>query len=179
MKLEDKDIIETIRNDRETGFRLLLRKYKEPVYWYIRRLVVVHEDAQDVAQETFLRIFKAFDSYHEEYSLKAWIYRIATNEALRLLENRKNEQLSLENLNSESLISLQADTYVNYSGLELKFQKAIKTLPEKQQITFTLRYYDELDYEEIARVIDSNSAAAKSNYHIAKNKIVQYMNSTD
>lgn len=178
MELEDKDIVETIRNDLQSGFKLLMQKYKEPVYWYVRRLVTFHEDAQDATQETFLRVFRSFNQYRGNSSFKAWIYKIATNEALRQLSNRKKEEASLEDT-ADTLCHIKADTYINYSSIEMKFQRAIQSLTKKQQITFQLRYYNELDYEEIAKVTDTNSSAAKANYHIAKNKIIQFMNSND
>lgn len=179
IEIEDKDIVEAVRKDAEGGFRLLVQKYKERLYWHIRRLVVAHEDAQDVTQEAFLRIFRSFGQFKGDYSFNAWIYRIATNEAFRLLEKRKKEQLSLDDVESGTPSLMKADSYVNYDSLELKFQRAIQILPEKQRVTFTLRYYDELDYDEIGKITDTNGASAKANYHVAKNKIVQYMNSND
>lgn len=176
MEIEDKDIVETIRSNLEKGFRLLMQKYEEPIYWYIRRLTVSHEDAQDAMQETFLRIFRSFSQFREINSFKAWIYRIATNETLRLLAVRKKKQDDGETTEAGQA---QAETYINYDGIEAKFQKAILSLPEKQQITFQLRYYDELNYEEIANVTGATATSAKANYHVAKNKIIRYMNSID
>lgn len=177
--VDDKAIIRAMSASREEGFRLLMRAYREPVYWHIRRLVVTHADAQDAAQETFVRIFRSFGSRKEGSSLAAWIYRIATNEALRLIDRRRNEWLSLDG-DDESGGGFLADTYVDYSDLEaVKLQKAIRSLPTKQQLVFNLRYYDELDYRDIAEAADCTVAAAKQNYHIAKEKIIQYMNSHD
>ena len=149
MNIKDKDIIQAVRAKSEKGFRLLMLKYKEPVYWHIRRLVVVHDDAQDATQEAFVRIFRSFSSFRDENSFRAWIFRIATNEALRLIENRKQGQVSLDADEYEA-IGLAADSYVDYTDLEaVKLQKAILSLPVKQQATFNLRYYEELSYEEI------------------------------
>ena len=150
MKLEDKDIVKAIRADKEKGFRLLLISYKEPVYWHIRRIVVVHADAEDVAQETFLRIFRNFCQFDESNSLKAWIFRIATNESLRLLGKRKGkETLSLDDLTTD-VIGRQADGY-----------------------------YDEMAYEEIAQVAGSTAASMKMSYSIAKERIIRYINSNE
>ncbi len=177
--IEDKDIIRAVREKSEMGFWLLMRKYKQPVYWHIRRLVVVHEDAQDAAQEAFVRIFRSFDTFKDDSSLRGWIFRIATNEALRLIEGRRREVVSIEDDSNEAN-QLLADHYVDYSDLEaVKLQKAILALPTKQQATFNLRYYDELSYEEIAEAIGSTASAVKANYHVAKEKIVKYMNSND
>ena len=175
MAIEDNDILDGIKKNAEKGFRLLMSKYKEPVYWHIRRLVVNHDDAQDAAQETFVRIFRSLGQYSGEHSLTAWIYRIATNEALRLLSQRqRNSVIALD----DAAAQIMADEYIDYSDVEaVKLQRAIHALPAKQHVAFNLRYYDEMTYEEIAAVTDMTADAAKSNYHLAKEKIVQYMKS--
>ena len=161
--LNDADIVSALKKDAESGFRLLMAKYKEAVYWHIRRLVVSHDDAQDAVQETFVRIFRSFRQFKGDCPFCVWIYRIATNEALRILERRKDERLSLDDPEARTS-SLMADEYVDYSDLEA---------------AFNLRYYDELGYDEIAAITNSTAANVKSNYHIAKEKIIKYMNSTD
>ncbi len=177
--IEDKDIIRAIREKSETGFRLLMQKYKQPVYWHIRRLVVAHDDAQDATQEAFIRIFRSFDTFRDANSFRGWIFRIATNEALRLIGSRKQGQVSLEE-DEDGANRIVADNYVDYTDLEaVKLQKAIHTLPTKQQAAFNLRYYDELSYEEIAEATGSTASAVKVNFHIAKEKIIKYMNSND
>ena len=156
----------------------MMAKYKEPVYWHIRRLVVSHDDAQDAAQETFVRIFRSFHQLKEDSSLQAWIYRIATNEAMRMLERHKSSKMSLDDPET-GVNAIMADEYVDYSNLEaVRLQKAILSLPTKQQLTFNLRYYDELAYDEIAAITGSTVESAKANYHIAKEKIIKYMNAT-
>ena len=177
--IEDKDIIRAIREKSETGFRLLMQKYKQPVYWHIRRLVVAHDDAQDATQEAFIRIFRSFDNFRDANSFRGWIFRIATNEALRLIGSRKQGQVSLED-DEDGANRIVADNYVDYTDLvAVKLQKAIHTLPTKQQAAFNLRYYDELSYEEIAEATGSTASAVKVNFHIAKEKIIKYMNSND
>lgn len=179
MTIDDKDIIRAVQEKSETGFRLLMQKYKQPVYWHIRRLVVAHDDAQDATQEAFIRIFRSFDKFRDDNSFRGWIFRIATNEALRLIDSRKQEQVSLEE-NAVGASNVMADNYVDYTDLEtVKLQKAILSLPTKQQAAFNLRYYDELSYEEIAEAINSTASSVKVNFHIAKEKIVKYMNSND
>ena len=156
-----------------------MAKYKDAVYWHIRRLVVVHEDAQDATQETFVRIFRSLSDFKGECSFRSWVYRIATNEALRLLNRYRDDRVSL-NDSVDELDSLIADEYVDYSDLEVvKLQKAILTLPTKQQLAFNLRYYDDLGYDEIAGIIGSTADGVKSSYHIAKDKIVKYMNANN
>ena len=177
---DDKAIIKAMRKNPEEGFRLLMASYKEPVYWHIRRLVVSHADAQDAAQEAFVRIFRNYCQYCEENSLRAWIFRIATNEALRLLGRQKNAtMLSLDEVTAD-MLSTKADEYYDSSDvLAARLQQAILHLPAKQQLAFNLRYYDELSYDEIAEVAGSSAASAKMNYHLAKEKIIEYMNKND
>lgn len=179
MIIEDKDIIRAIREKSEKGFRLLMQKYKQPIYWHIRRLVVAHDDAQDATQEAFIRIFRSFDKFKDDNSFRGWIFRIATNEALRLIDFRKQDQVSLEE-DDNGADRIMADNYVDYTDLEaVKLQKAILSLPTKQQAAFNLRYYDELSYEEIAEATNSTASSVKMNFHIAKEKIIKYMNSND
>lgn len=175
----DRLILETIEKDSENGFRLLLRNYKESVYWHIRRITVMHNDAEDALQETFLRIFKNIRQFKKDMPLAAWIFRIATNEAIRQLGKRK-PFVSLDDSSSTEQISIIADEYFDYQDLEtVKLQKAILSLPPKQQLAFNLRYYNEFDYNTIAQITDSSIAAVKANYHAAKEKIIQYMNTHD
>lgn len=178
-RLQEKHIVTTIKTDPGRGFRMLMGRYGEPVYWHIRRLVVSHDDAEDAAQETFIRVFRSIGQFRKGSSLKTWIYRIATNEALRILERRRQELVPLDTIGS-GVSSLQADKYVDYSDLEaVKLQKAIHTLPAGQQLVFNLRYYDELSYHDIAEIAGMSAASAKTSYHIAKGKIIKYMNSID
>ena len=171
MATNDKDIIAALKADTEAGFRLLMRKYREPVYWHIRRLVVAHADAQDAAQETFVRIFRSADSYKGDTSLAAWVYRIATNEALRLI-GRRHTLPTLPADDSAVADRLAADRYVDYADAEaVSMQRAILSLSPKQQVVFNLRFYDEMDYADIAQVTGSNVAAVKMNYHLAKEKV--------
>lgn len=179
MTIEDKDIVRAIREEPGQGFRLLMQKYKQPVYWHIRRLVVAHDDAQDATQEAFVRVFRSFDTFRDDKSFRSWIFRIATNEAFRMIDSRKQDQVSLEE--DEGVAArIMADDYVDYTDLEaVKLQKAILSLQPKQQATFNLRYYDELGFEEIAEATGSTPSAAKTNFHLAKEKIIRYMNTND
>lgn len=142
-------------------------------------MVVSHNDAQDATQETFVRVFRSFNMLKDEKSFKGWLFRIATNEALRLIEARRQDQISLEAVDGE-VNHIMADNYFDYSDLErVRLQRAILTLPTKQQVAFNLRYYNELSYEDIAEATNSTPASAKMNYHLAKDKIIKYMNSND
>ena len=159
--IHDDIIRETCRTNLEQGFRLLVEKFKSPMYWHIRRMVVSHEDAEDVLQETFIKVFRYLDDFRYECSFSTWLYRIATNECIRFLNHRK-EQTGSE--------------YVDYdNAMEVKFQQALLTLPEKQRLVFNLRYYDELKYEEISQITDTKVETLKANYHFAKEKIKKFM----
>lgn len=179
MSINDNGIIDTLKESPERGFRMLMMKYQEPLYWHIRRLVVSHDDAQDAAQETFVRIYRSFDQYRGDCSFRSWIYRIATNEALRIISKRRQEVVSLESA-AMGVQFIAGDNYIDYDDkVAVKLQKAILTLPPKQQLAFNLRYYDELAFDEIARIADSTPSSIKASYHVAKEKIVKYMNSND
>ena len=179
MSINDNGIIDTLKESPERGFRMLMMKYQEPLYWHIRRLVVSHDDAQDAAQETFVRIYRSFDQYRGDCSFRSWIYRIATNEALRIISKRRQEVVSLESA-ATGVQFIAGDNYIDYDDqVAVKLQKAILTLPPKQQLAFNLRYYDELAFDEIARIADSTPTSIKASYHVAKEKIVKYMNSND
>lgn len=167
-----------MRSSPQDGMRLLMDKYKAAVYWHIRRLVVSHDDAQDAAQEAFVRAYRSSDQLKDGNTLRGWLFRIATNEALRIIERRR-ATLSLDDDESRSE-QILAGEYVDYTDLEgVKLQRAILSLPEKQQIAFNLRYYDELSFAEIAEATHSTEGAVKANFHIAKTKIVNYMNTND
>ena len=164
MNIDNNEITRTIAQDKEKGFRLLMAKFSEPLYWHIRRLVVSHDDAQDVEQETFIKAYRSIDRLDNKDALTAWIYRIATRQALTLLERNKKTTL------------MTADSYVDFSDLEaVRLQKAILSLPRKQQLAFNLRYYDEMDYDQIAQVAETTATTARVNYHLAKEKIKRYM----
>ena len=179
MSINDKGIVETLQECPKNGFRMLMMKYREPVYWHIRRLVVSHDDAQDASQETFVRIYRSFSQYRGDCSLLSWIYRIATNEALRLISKRRQEEVSIES-EATGVNLIMADNYIDYEDkVAVKLQKAILSLPPKQQLAFNLRYYDDLSFEEIAKIADSTSTSIKASYHVAKEKIIKYMNSND
>lgn len=179
MSINDNGIIDTLKESPERGFRMLMMKYQEPLYWHIRRLVVSHDDAQDAAQETFVRIYRSFDQYRGDCSFRSWIYRIATNEALRIISKRRQEVVSLESA-ATGVQFIAGDNYIDYDDkVAVKLQRAILTLPPKQQLAFNLRYYDELAFDEIARISDSTPSSIKASYHVAKEKIVKYMNSND
>lgn len=179
MQIDDNDIYTSMRRNPESGIRMVMRKYGEPVYWHARRLLVSHDDAQDAVQETFIKVFRSFHSLKEAKALHSWIYRIATNEALRTIERNKTPRLLTESID-DSATDIAAADYTDYTDLEaVKLQKAILSLPPKQQATFNMRYYDEMEYPQIAEAMETTVSTVKVNYHLAKEKIIRYMNSND
>ena len=179
MQIDDNDIYTSMRRNPESGIRMVMQKYGEPVYWHARRLLVSHDDAQDAVQETFIKVYRSFHSLKEAKALRSWIYRIATNEALRTIERNKTPRLLTESID-DSATDIAAADYTDYTDLEaVKLQKAILSLPPKQQATFNMRYYDEMEYQQIAEAMETTVSTVKVNYHLAKEKIIKYMNSND
>lgn len=179
MPIDDNDIYTSMRRNPESGIRMVIQKYGEPVYWHARRLLVSHDDAQDAVQETFIKVYRSFHSLKEAKALRSWIYRIATNEALRFIERNKTPRLLTESID-DSATDIAAADYTDYTDLEaVKLQKAILSLPPKQQATFNMRYYDEMEYQQIAEAMETTVSTVKVNYHLAKEKIIRYMNSND
>lgn len=179
MQIDDNDIYTSMRRNPESGIRMVMQKYGEPVYWHARRLLVSHDDAQDAVQETFIKVFRSFHSLKEAKALRSWIYRIATNEALRTIERNKTPRLLTESID-DSTTDIAAADYTDYTDLEaVKLQKAILSLPPKQQAVFNMRYYDEMGYQQIAEAMETTVSTVKVNYHLAKEKIIKYMNSNE
>lgn len=157
---------------------LLSKTYGETIYWHARRMVLVHEDAQDVLQESFIRIVRGIDSFKWESKLSSWIYRIVLNESLRLLDSR-NKKLQTQSLEYITQMITSSDYVDLGNDAAVKLQAAIQKLPAKQQTVFMLRYYDDMPYEEIAYITDSNPAAVKMNYHHAKERILKLLKNND
>lgn len=171
MNIADNDIIEKMRQNPNLGMKLLMDAYQERLYWHIRRLVVSHDDAQDLLQETFLKVYRSWDSFKGNSSLFSWLYRIATNVTLSSLRSQKQAVRLLDDAKG-----LAADGYFEFGDEEVvALQKAIHSLPPKQQAVFYMRYYDEMSFKEIAEANDCTESSAKANYHFAKSKIVEQM----
>ena len=160
---------------RERGFRQLMKQYGERLYWHIRRIVVSHDDAEDVLQETSIKIYTGLDSFKGDGLLSTWMYRIATNEALQQLRRQTRLFQSIDDLGDKLVNKLTAETALDANATEVVFQKALLTLPTQQRIAFNLRYYDELSYDEIARITGKNVNTLKTNYHFAAEKVKKYI----
>ncbi len=177
MKSKDSEIIELMRNERthEKGIRSMMDAYQSRLYWHIRRMIVDHDLAQDVLQETFIKAYQNFHQFKQDSLLYTWLYRIATNESLQQLNKLKKMQKSDEDA-EHHLQNLVADNVESEAEeIQVLLQKAIQSLPEKQRLVFTMRYYDDLPYEELSRILDMSVGTLKTNYHYAKQKIEDYI----
>ena len=178
IKLSDQEILDLFKNDttKEKGFSLLVRKYQEKIYWHVRRLVVDHDDANDVCQNIFIKVWTNLDKFKENSQLYTWLYRIATNESLTFLnQKRKKDSIPLSTDDYDIGEQLAADPYFEGDALQVKLQKAIAALPEKQRVVFLMRYYDETKYEDMSEMLDTSVGALKASYHHAAKKIEKYM----
>ncbi|WP_438963910.1 RNA polymerase sigma factor [Winogradskyella sp.] len=157
---------------KEAAFRELLQLYKERLYWHIRKIVIRHDDADDVLQNTFIKVHRSIDKFKGESKLFSWLYRIATNESItHINKNAKRLQISNEEQKSNAINNLTADVYFEGDEIQLKLQKAIASLPEKQQIVFNMKYFDNIKYKDMADILKTSEGALKASYHIAVKKI--------
>jgi RNA polymerase sigma factor (sigma-70 family) len=176
--LQDSDLLVQFRNPatKEAAYTSLIKKYQEKLYWHVRRIVVEHEDANDVLQNTFIRVWNALENFREDSQLYTWLYRIATNECLTFLEQKKRKSsVSLSDEENSLTGSIKADKDFDPSKIEWKLQLAIQQLPEKQRVVFSLRYYDEMPYNEMSKVLETSEGALKASYHHAVKKIEDFI----
>lgn len=176
--LEERDLVSRLRNTatRTSAFEELVRSYQRMLYFHIRRIVIEHEDADDVLQNTLLKAWKNIDRFRAESALKTWLYRIATNESLTFLNQKKRRAYDgVENLEDDLRHSLSSGSYVDGDEIQYKLQQAILTLPDRQRLVFNMRYYDELKYEEMSEVLGVTVGALKASYHHAAKKIEHFL----
>jgi RNA polymerase sigma-70 factor, ECF subfamily len=158
------------------AFRKLLQLYQKPLYNHIRNMVLNHDDADDVLQNTFIKIFSNLKNFKGDSKLFSWMYRIATNEAITFMQQRAKKQgISNEEVQQKAINKLESDVFFDGNEIQLKFQKAIAILPEKQQLVFKMRYFEELKYEEMSEILTTSVGALKASYHIAVKKIEEYL----
>lgn len=166
----------TSEKTKELAFKELLTLYKERLYWHIRKIVISHDDTDDVLQNTFIKIYKNIHNFKGESKLFSWMYRIATNEALtHLKRNAKLKSINSEELQQQTMDNLEADVYFEGNEIQLKLQKAMATLPHKQQLVFNMRYFDAIKYSEMSDILETSEGALKASYHIAVKKIEAYL----
>jgi RNA polymerase sigma factor (sigma-70 family) len=163
---------------RNEAFRELLGLYKERLYWHLRNMVKDHDDTDDILQNTFIKIYRNIDKFKGESKLYSWMYRIATNEALTFLNKKSRSlQLSSEELQQNLIDNIESDVYFEGDEIQLKLQRAIATLPQKQQQVFNMKYFQELKYREMSEILETSEGALKASYHIAAKKIEEYLKS--
>lgn len=176
--MEDKDLIAKLRNPdtKNYGFNLLIRTYQQRVYWHVRKMVIDHDDANDLTQEIFIKVFRHIDNFREDAQLYTWIYRIATNECLSFLQRKKRRFfLPIGDVAEELTQKLESASDISGDEVQLKLQKALLKLPDKQRIVFNMKYFDDLSYEEISKITDTSVGALKASYHHAVKKIEEYL----
>ncbi len=171
---DDREILEAIKTPgrEEEAFNQLLIRYQERLYWHIRKIVISHEDADDVLQNTMIKIWRSMSDFRSESKIYTWLYRIATNESLTFLKQKKKRPFAswsdVEHILSEQL---EADSLFNGDEIQMKLQKAILKLPRKQRLVFNMKYFDEMKYEEMSHVLNTSVGALKASYHHAVKKI--------
>ena len=176
--LSDSELLVEFRNPvtKEKAFTSIIKKYQEKLYWHLRRMVVDHDDANDVLQNVMIRVWNGLENFREDSQLYTWLYRVATNECLTFLEQQKKRTaVSLSDVESGLENKIKADQNFDGNKLEWKLQLGIQQLPEKQRIVFQLRYYDEMPYEEMSRVLETSEGALKASYHHAVKKIEEFL----
>ena len=176
--LSDEEILKMYKEEssRNTALHHLIEKYQQKLYWQIRKIVIDHDDADDVMQNTFIKVWKGLENFKAESQLFTWLYRIATNESLTFLrQKQKQNTTSLHSIEYQLSKSLESDVYFVGDDIQKKLQQAILTLPEKQRIVFNMRYYDEMPYEEMSGVLDTSVGALKASYHHAAKKIEEFL----
>ncbi|MBX2875047.1 MAG: sigma-70 family RNA polymerase sigma factor [Saprospiraceae bacterium] len=172
--IKDEQILNLIQREdqQERGFKLLLDKYQERLYWHIRKLVINHEDANDVTQNCLIKVFRGIQRFQGNSSLYTWLYRIATNESITFLNKKK--KIGTDSIDNEALLlaeKLKADVYFDGNEIQLALQKAICILPEKQRAVFQLRYFEEMSYQQMSEVLETSVGGLKASYHHAVKKI--------
>ncbi len=182
MDNDDRVLIADLKqeNRRDLAFHTLVKKYQERLYWHIRKIVISHDDADDVLQNTFIKVWKSIGNFREESSLYTWLYRIATNESLTFINSNKRKSFIPMNETSEFLMNnLMSDPYFDGDEIQLKLQEAILRLPEKQRLVFNMKYFDDMKYDAMSEVLDTSVGALKASFHHASKKVEEYLKNID
>lgn len=176
--MEDHELLEKLRNEesRNFAFNQLVRKYQEKIYWHIRKMVIDHDDADDLVQDVFIKVYKNIGRFREDAQLYTWIYRIATNECLTFLnKKRKRFFLPIGDVEGELNQKLDRSSHIDGNEVQLKLQKALLKLPDKQRMVFNMKYFDDMKYDDIARITETSVGALKASYHHAVKKIEEIL----
>ena len=157
---------------KEKAFKKLITEYKERLYWHIRKIVISHDDADDVLQNTFIKVFKGIDKFKQDGKLYSWMYRIATNESITFINKRARERnIDISEMKQEMISNLQSDRWFSGNDIEIILQEAVATLPEKQQLVFNMKYFDHMKYQEISDILERSVGGLKASYFHAVKKI--------
>lgn len=170
------DILALLNQNKELGFRRLMKEYKEPLYWHIRRMVVIHDDADDVLQNVFIKVWKGLDNFRSDSAIYTWLYRIASNEVFSFLANKRRQNISsINDIETDFMQIIDSGSYFDGDNAQKLLQKAILELPEKQRMVFNMKYYEDLKYEEMSELLGTSVGALKASYHHAVKKIELYL----
>ncbi len=181
-QVDDAEILRKFQDEktRNEAFNLLLKKYQQKLYWHIRRMVIDHDDADDLIQDTFVKVWKNLPNFRSDAQLYTWMYRIATNECITFLNKKKQKNnIPLDDVAYDLADTLADSTYFNGDQAQLKLQQAILTLPEKQRLVFNMKYHDDMKYEEMSEILGTSVGALKASFHLAVKKIETYLLSKD
>ncbi|MDH6356094.1 RNA polymerase sigma-70 factor (ECF subfamily) [Dysgonomonas sp. PH5-45] len=179
---DEKALIAELKNTdtQKIAFARLVKEYSEKLYWQIRKIVLVHDDANDVLQNTFIKAWTNIDGFRGDSKLQTWLYKIAINEAISFInKQRQHTDIPLDDADNYMINRLESDSFFDGDAAQVKLQKAILQLPEKQRIVFNMKYFDEMKYEEMSEVLDTSVGALKASYHHAVKKIEDFLSRPD
>jgi len=182
VQVEDAEILSKFQDvkTRNEAFNLLLKKYQQKIYWHVRRMVIDHDDADDLVQDVFIKVWKNLEGFRSDAQLYTWMYRIATNECITFLNKKKQKNnISLDEVSYELADTLASSSYFDGDKAQMKLQQALLTLPDKQRLVFNMKYYDDMKYEEISDVLGTSVGALKASFHLAVKKIESFLLSHD
>src|ERR1700712_1382298 len=182
VQVDDAEILRKFQDEktRNEAFNLLLKKYQQKLYWHVRRMVIDHDDADDLIQDTFIKVWKNLPGFRSDAQLYTWMYRIATNECITFLNKKKQKNnIPLDDVSFELAETLADSTYFDGDKAQMKLQQALLTLPDKQKLVFNMKYYDDMKYEEMSEVLGTSVGALKASFHLAVKKIEAFLLSND
>lgn len=177
----DQEILEMFRDEssRNNAVHFMIKKYQKRLYWHIRKIIIDHDDTDDVLQNTFIKAWKGMENFKEESKFYTWLYRIATNESISFLRQKKqSNHVSIDTIEDQLSKNLESDSFFKGDEIQLKLQRAILTLPEKQRIVFNMRYYDETPYDQMSEILETSASALRTSYHLAAQKVEEFLKNT-
>lgn len=177
--MEEQELLVKLRDPetRNYGFNLLVRDYQERIYWHIRKMVIDHDEADDIVQDTFIKVWKNLDKFREDASLYTWIYKIATNECLNFLSKKKRRFfLPITDVSEELSSKIDSSSHISGDEIQMKLQKALLKLPDKQRMVFNMKYFDDMKFNQISEITGTSVGALKANYHHAVKKVEKFLN---